>query len=79
MAMAAKNNVSGCLVVLAIFFGLAFWQVSIVLICIAFIIWAIIYLQSQVNLADANAWLKSHRLRPCTYSSQYGMVDGLSI
>ena len=79
MAMTANNNASGCLIVLAIFFGLVFWQVTIVLICIAVIIATVDYLQGQVNLDDANSWLKSHRSWPCIYSGQYGLVDGVSV
>ena len=77
--MATNNNASGCLVILAIAFGLAFWQVSIVLICIAGVIATVVYLQGQVNLDDANKWLKHHRSWPCIYSGQYGFVDSVGV
>ena len=77
--MTASNNASGCLAILAIAFGLAFWQVTIVLICIAVAVATVGYLQGQVNLAEANRWLSSHRSWPCIYSGQYGFVDGVSV
>ena len=77
--MTAKNSASGCYVILAIVVGLAFWQISLVLICVAIVVATVGYLQDQVNTDDANRWLKSHRLSPCIYSGEYGFVDGISV
>ena len=77
--MTAKNSASGCYVILAIVVGLAFWQISLVLICIAIVVATVGYLQDQVNTDDANRWLKSHRSWPCIYSGQYGFIDGVSV
>ena len=77
--MASNTNATGCFVILAIFIGLAFWQISLVLICIVAVIAAVGYLQGQNNLDNANRWLKSHRSWPCIYSGQYGFVDGVSV
>ena len=77
--MTSKNNTSGCLVILAIVFGLVFWQISLVLICFAIVIAAASYLQNQVHAEDANRWEKSHRASPCVYLGRYGFIDGVAV
>ena len=76
--MTATNNASGCFVIIAIIFGLVFWQISLVLICIAVIVASVAYLQDQVHLDDATKWTKSHYQWPCVYSGNYGFIEGVS-
>ena len=47
--MATKNDVDSWLLILAISLGLAFWQVTIVLICITLIVATKLFLQGQAH------------------------------
>ena len=73
--MANNTNAAGCFVILAVFIGLAFWQISLVLVCIAVVIALVAHLQDQAHLDDATKWTKSHYQMPCVYSGNYGFIE----
>lgn len=77
--MKNKEGANGCLVFLAIAFGLIFWQITIVLI-LSVILQAIIRnFQNQAYSEYATKWEKNHALTPCVYGGRYGFIKGVAV
>jgi len=77
--MAAKDQATGCFVILTVVFGLAFWPITLAIIFIASVAFAVGYFQNRIYVDEANKWLKSRRSWPCIYTGRYGLLDSIKV